>query len=242
MKKILLSVTAFLTAGVLFAQLKEGTIIYERKINMHRRLADEQMKAMVPEFRTSKHQLLFSDSTSIYKAVPEEDAPDPFAGSGGGQVMIVRNVGDNGEQYRNFSEAKAVESRELGAKTYLIEDTIKQQGWKLTDETQTIASYPCKKATRQNERGQTIEAWYTESIPVPAGPENFASLPGAVLKLDINNGEIVYTASSVSDKVNKSEIKEPKKGKKITRPEFAKLMQDMLGAPGQGGRVIRMMN
>jgi GLPGLI family protein len=240
MKKILLSVTVFLTATTLFGQLKEGTITYERKINMHKRITDEQMKAMIPEFRTSKHQLLFSDSISMYKAVPEDITPDPFAGSGGGQTVMIRNMADGSEQYRNFSEAKAVESRELGAKTYLIEDTIKQQGWKMTDETQTILNYPCKKASRQNERGQTVEAWYTESIPCPAGPESFASLPGAILKLNINNGEVVYNAITISDKVNKNEIKEPKKGKKITRPEFMKMMQEMLGNPGPGGRVIRI--
>ena len=32
------------------AQMKEGKISYERKINMHRNLPDPQMKSMVPEF------------------------------------------------------------------------------------------------------------------------------------------------------------------------------------------------
>jgi GLPGLI family protein len=53
-----------------------------------------------------------------------------------------------------------------------------------------LLNYPCKKATRTNERGQEIEAWYTEAIPTAAGPESFASLPGAILQLDINKGEI----------------------------------------------------
>jgi GLPGLI family protein len=242
MKKILLSAIALLTINELFAQLKEGTIIYERKINMHRQITDEQMKAMIPEFRTSKHQLLFSDSTSIYKAVPEDNAPDPFAAGGGGGMVIRMGGSDNAEQYRNYSQAKAIDSRELGAKTYLIEDTIKAQGWKLTDETATLLNYPAKKATRQNERGQSIDVWYTESIPTPVGPEGFAGLPGAILKVDINNGQTVFNAISVSDKVNKSDIKEPKKGKKIGRQEFMKLMQETMGNPGPGGgnRVIRI--
>jgi GLPGLI family protein len=240
MKKILFSTTAFLSALTLSAQPIEGTITYERKINMHRRMTDEQMKAMLPEFRTTKHQLLFSDSISLYKAMPEDITPDPFASNGGGQVVMIRNAADGGEQFRNFSEAKAIESRELGAKTYLIEDTIKQQSWRLTDEIQIILNYTCKKATRQNERGQTIDAWYSESIPCPAGPENFASLPGAILRLDINKGEIIFNAITISDKVNKNEIKEPKKGKKITRPEFMKMMEEMMGNPGPGGRMIRI--
>ena len=154
MKKILLSALSLLSICTVIAQMKEGTIIYERKMNLHRSLTDPQMKAMMPEFRTSKHQLLFSDSTSVYKAVQEEEAPDPFAGGEGGSRMVFRMGGAEGEQYRNFSQAKAVESRELGAKTYLIEDSIKAQGWKLTEETATFLNYPVKKATRKNERGQ----------------------------------------------------------------------------------------
>ncbi len=50
--------------------MKAGAVIYERKINMHKTIQDEQMKAMIPEFRTSKHMLLFSDSISVYKMVP----------------------------------------------------------------------------------------------------------------------------------------------------------------------------
>jgi GLPGLI family protein len=59
--------------------------------------------------------------------------------------------------------------------------------------------------------------------------------------LDLNKGETVFTALNVSDKVDKKEIQEPKKGKKITRQEFTKLMEEMMGNPGPGGgRVIRI--
>ncbi len=240
MRKIFLALTIFVCAAS-FAQIKNGTIVYERKINMHRRMQNDEMKAMVPEFRTSKHQLLFSDSVSIYKPVPEDNTPDPFEGGGNGGVVIrMAGPGDNGELYKNFTECKIVESRELGAKTYLIEDSIRQQPWKLTEETATVLKYQCKKATRTNDRGQIINAWYTDAIPCPAGPENFGSLPGVILKTDTNNGEIVFTASSVSDKVKTADIKEPKKGKKTTRDEFNKMMQDMMGNPGPGGRMIRI--
>ena len=241
MKKILLSAAALVAINAVSAQIKEGVIVYERKMNLHRRITDEQIKAMMPEFKTSKHQLLFSDSTSIYKAVPEENVPDPFASGEGGGVTMRMGGGENAEQYRNFSQAKAVESMQLGAKTYLIEDTIKAQSWKLTSETSTILNYPVRKATGQTDRGQTIDAWYTESIPSPAGPESFANLPGVILKVNINNGETVYTAISVTDKVNRNDIKEPKKGKKIDRAEFMKMMQESMFTPGAGSnRVIRI--
>ena len=241
MKKILLSVAGLIAINAASAQIKEGVIVYERKMNLHRRITDQQIKAMMPEFRTSKHQLLFCDSTSIYKAAPEDNVPDPFASGQGGGIVMRMGGGENAQQYRNYSEAKAVESMEFGAKTYLIEDTIKAYGWKLTGETSTFLNYPVKKATRQTEKGQIIEAWYTESIPSPAGPESFANLPGVILKVNINNGETVYTAISVTEKVNRNDIKEPKKGKRIGRAEFMKMMQESMTTPGAGGnRVIRV--
>jgi hypothetical protein len=80
MKKVILLFIGFASFSISHAQIKEGTVFYDQKINMHRNITDEQMKAMMPEFRTSKFQLEFSDSISVYKLVPEDEAPDPFAG------------------------------------------------------------------------------------------------------------------------------------------------------------------
>ena len=58
MKKYLLSALLLAAVNLVQAQLKEGAIVYERKIDVHRRMEDDQMKAMVPQFRTDKHELL----------------------------------------------------------------------------------------------------------------------------------------------------------------------------------------
>ncbi len=149
MKRLFFLVSGFLSLGALHAQLKEGTIIYERKVNMHRTIQDEQMRAMIPEFRSSKHMLQFSDSVSIYKMVPEDEAPDPFGGGGGGVRMVFRGGADAGELYKNFSQSRSVQSNELAGKNYLIVDGITQQPWKLGAETKQIMGYTCHKATRK---------------------------------------------------------------------------------------------
>jgi GLPGLI family protein len=200
------------------------------------------MKAMLPQFRSANFQLLFTDNQSLYKAMPEENAPDPFASPSGG-TAVIRMMADETEQYKNFTASKSVEGRPLGAKNYIIEDTLKTQGWKLSDETKTILNHTCKKATFENtERKQTIEAWYAEDIVTPAGPDNFGGLPGLILQVDINKGETVYTATNISEKVDVASIQEPKKGKKVTRKEFAKLMEDTYGTPGSGGQRIVIRN
>lgn len=245
-----------------------GTVTYERKINMHRRITDEQMRAMIPQFRTSKHLLLFSDSVSIYKTLPENEAPDPFdGGGGGGRVVFRMGAGDGGVTYKNFSTQQSLTEQDLGDKTYIIQDTIRQQGWKLSEETKTILGITCKKATMKvtaprggmqirmggpggaaprtdtaNAAPQqiTVVAWYAESLSTPVGPESYGNLPGLVLEVNMNDGETVLTALDIKKTVDTKELKEPKKGKRISRQEFAQKQQEMFRNMQMGGGGIRI--
>lgn len=240
MKRVLVSSAFCFQVLCLCAQ--QGTITYERKMNLHRRMQDEQMKAMVPEFRLSKHMLVFSDNVSVYKAMKQEDAPDPFEGNnGGGRMMIRIGPGENGVLFKNFATSQIHEQTEFADKTYIIDDTIRTQPWKLASETKQILGHNCKKAVMKTATGNEVVAWYAEDISSPIGPENYSGLPGAVLSVDVNNGEIVFTASSLKAEADKKELSEPKTGKHISRVEFQKKMDEILGPVGAGGRrIIRM--
>src|ERR1700741_630120 len=148
MKKYFISVTILFNTLAVIAQTKEGTIIYERKADLHRRMQDEQMKAMVPQFRTDKQELFFKKNISVYKAVAEDEAPDPFDNGSGGRIMIkIGGPGEGGVLYKNFTTQQFFEQTSLGDKDYIIDDTIKSQPWKLADSTKTILGHSCKKAT-----------------------------------------------------------------------------------------------
>lgn len=230
MKKVFFLIVAVVSFGTIKAQVKQGTIMYERKVNAHRSITNEQMKAMIPEFRISKHLLIFSDSISLYKMIPENDAPDPFAsgagaGGGGMRMSFSFNTGsDAGELYKNFTQSKSILSSELAGKNYLISDSIKQQPWKLINETKQILGYTCLKATRKvtmppqqtrmmviggpggnTSRDTTkpvareieVVAWYAQDIISPVGPESYGQLPGVILQLDIDNAATVYNALEI---------------------------------------------
>ena len=89
-----------------------------------------------------------------------------------------------------------------------------------------------------------VIVWFTPAIPVPAGPDYGGQLPGLILAIEIN-GNSTYKAVEVSQKVDVADIKEPKKGKKVTTEEFnkerEKLMQEMQ-RNNDGRRVIHMVN
>jgi len=274
MRKIFLTLTIMLVAFTsAFAQVKEGKLIFERKVNMHKMITDPEMRARIPEFRTDKFELLFNEQASMFKTIPEEEAPDPFANSGGGGgerggMRFAFRMPETAT-YTDIPNQMQYESRSLFEKEFLIIDSLKPNKWKLSDETKTIAKFVCKKATtmiipqqmnmrfgggRNRNNADTtapvkpkeieIVVWYTESIPVSVGPDAYAGLPGAILEVDSDNGGNVITATEFTAKYAAKELKQPTKGDKMNRAQFAesmkKIMEDMQRGGGMGGMRVRI--
>jgi len=237
---------AGLAVQVSAAQVKDGKVVYERKVNMHKRLGPEQesMKNMIPEFDVSKVELLFSGNESIFKRVQEEEDIRESAGQPDDRQVVRMRVGADNELYKNYATFKAIELTELGPKKYLIDDSTRQFNWKLdeTGETRKIQGYTCKKATTKAPRGPVV-AWYTEEITCPSGPDAWGGLPGMILEVNIADGEMVFSAVEISNKTDKKLVSAPTGGKKITRKEYQKMLEDQYGVGGSGGgptfRIIR---
>jgi GLPGLI family protein len=245
------------------AQMKEGKISYERKINMHRNLPDPQMKSMIPEFRTDKFELIFNENASLFRSVVDDEAPDPFAnagGGGGGMRMNFRMPTAN--TYTDIVKQMQYEERAFFEKEFLIIDSLKQYKWKLSEETKTIAKQLCKKATTMittpqmrmrvsiggagNNTDTTaniprapketeLVVWYAENIPVSFGPDSYSGLPGVIMEIDQDNGANVTTAVEVSAKYPKKELVAPTKGDKMNRAQFQESMQKLMQDMQRGG-------
>ena len=234
---ILISLTA---AHVVFGQGAEGVITYETKINLHRRIPPEraEMKSMIPEFRTMKNELFFKPSESIYKPVIEDEEEETSASSGGGRRFTMRM--QNSETYLDQNSSVVLTKMEFMGKEYLIEDSVKLSPWKFGTETKTLLGYECKQAYYTDESQpnfkQEITAWYTDKLRPFLGPDRFNTLPGAVLAVDVNNGERVILAQKVDLKVlKKNDLKIPTSGTKITQAEFRLLMQEQMKKMQEAG-------
>jgi len=251
MKKVLFSLL-ITAASLCTAQAQdktEGTVIYENKINMHKRITDEATRAMVPEFRTSEMQLNFRGMESLYLPVPkeEDDSETNSTDNNGNQIRMVIRTPQN-EVYRNYEAKEKIELQELAGQKFLVVDTLRKATWKLTGETKKVNGYDCMQATMSNPvNKQETTVWFTEAIPVPHGPMIFGGLPGLIVEANINDGEIVYTAKKIDfKKLGKDGLRRPSGGKKVTDAEFKKQreawMKEMgMPANGSGGgiRIIR---
>jgi GLPGLI family protein len=264
MKKILLSASLALSL-MAQAQMKEGRIVYERTLQLPVRMfnADPEVAAKIPKSRTDQFELLFGNNQSLWQFLPS--AANDDAGTFSGNGVVLRFGGANETSYYNFEKGTRVDQREVMDRSFVITDSISKGQWKLTDETKTILNHTVHKAVGQRISSRTqmtmengemkrqvipdtavVIAWFTTDIPLPIGPEVQGQLPGAILELDINKGQTIYTALEISPKVNVGKIKEPKDGKKVTAAEFAKerdkIMEEMRkNMPNRGnGSVIRI--
>jgi GLPGLI family protein len=222
--------TLLLAFGILstigFSQTAEGVITYETRINMHRMLppGQEERKAMIPEFRTVKNQLFFNSDESIYKPLIEEEEEE----TGGGRRQFR---GMQSEIYLNHTTGIMLTKQDFrfASKQFLVVDTVKVAPWKFGTETKSVAGFDCKQAYYTDEETkQTVTAWFTDKLRPFVGPDQYNTLPGAILALDINNGERVIVAKKVEMRpLKKGELQELTGGERISRTEFRKYMEEM---------------
>ncbi len=124
---------------------------------------------------------------------------------------------------RNFEKEHQTDIMETMGKVYVIDDSLRTPVWKIGNQIKDVAGYICMKAeTYDPVKGHKIVAWFAQDIPIPAGPERMSGLPGLILELDINDGDVEIIAQSVAFRpVTADELKLPKtKGKKITDAEY----------------------
>lgn len=234
------------------AQQTEGKIVFEEKMNMHVQMdfgeegndeMMEQLKAMMPEFRTVNKVLHFNEEATIYKNHTEGNEPQELKHEGEGMSFVMKFEEPENILFKNIAENRSVQLQEFFTRKFLIKDEIENFKWKLTGESKEIMGFMCQQAI-SGDTSQTI-AWFSPEIPVSSGPAKYGQLPGMILELETNKGQMKITATSITfEKVDKKEMEEPKKGKVVTRDEFEKIqeekmkeMQMEMGGSG-GGRVI----
>ena len=200
----------------------------------------EQLEAQMRKMFQKTYSLDFTKSKSVYKEVQELDAPNAPS-SNGVMIMVQGSNGSNDVLYKNISENRMANKKELMGKVFLIRDNLVAYDWELMGETKNIGNYTCYKAKFEIEeediqinmidgevkeekvtKKRTLVAWYTPEVPISNGPSNYGGLPGLILEVNDGNQTIVCSEIVLNPKEVK-EIKEPTKGKVVTRDEFSKI-------------------
>ncbi len=216
-------------------------VTYSEKMNLSEKLKsidNPMIKQMIID-KTGKpkyYELKSVDGISIYQSVNSNDNEIDNG---------VTMIGTGGEDiiYKNHKKNIYTKQTDFMSRTFLIDDKLKKFEWKITDETQKIGDYLCKKALLKSEDNEIV-AWFTNEIPSNEGPRKYYGLPGLILKVE--TGTLIIEATNISILKEKIEIPKPAKGKKVTQEEFEKIRKEKINSltggkqKGNGVQVIKM--
>jgi GLPGLI family protein len=200
----------------------------------------EQMEAQMRKMFQKTYILDFTKSESMFKQKQELDGPK-VPKSNGAIIMIGGMAGGRDVLYKNIKEKRMANKTELMGKIFLIKDNLVSYDWELTGETKNIGNYTCYKAVFEKEeesveikmidgevkeekgmKKRTIVAWYPPDVSISNGPKNFGGLPGLILEVNEGN-ETIMCSEIVLNPSETIDIKEPTKGKKVTRKKLAEI-------------------
>lgn len=166
----------------------EKSINYQERLD---RMPDNVREATLAEMKIPKLFILeYSEGVSFYQR--EKNAKD-FE-----YTAKSTTIDENGEMVKNtiiadrkitpFFYYKEFENNLMLFKltnaniNFDGKDALINWNWEITQETKNIKGYKCKKAISKN-FNSLVTAWFTEEIPIKAGPEKYDGLPGLILYL-----------------------------------------------------------
>lgn len=228
LKKITLLLLGLLPVAARAQQL-EGVVTYDRifhwaqiysRLNYLSNEEKDRIKMTWgndDEDKTSM-KLVFTPSQSKYTYASEQASSDDGRYSWRQREYII---------YRDFAQEKKNEIIEMLGRTYVVEDSLRMPKWKVMNQIKDVNGHVCMLAvTEDTIKKQKVAAWFAHDLPVSAGPDQYFGLPGLIMELNINDGDVIVTATKVELKPVGDEISMPKKikGRKIDNAAYDSLL------------------
>ncbi len=252
MKKTILTILGVAAMFITNAQTvenqpkNEGLVNYEEVIKFDIKLDSmpSEIQAMMPKEQRLKKVLYFNNEISVYKKSGQNEESGMVQESENSSMKIYISEPDE-IVCKDFKNNKKIEQKDFMNRMFLVESDLNKMEWKLSGKQKIILGYPCQEATRQDST-KKITAWFTPVISISTGPSEFGNLPGLILEVNINNGDINIIAKSIElKKLNEKQLEKPKKGKKVSKEEYdeivAKKTKEMGVDGGNGTQVIMKM-
>jgi GLPGLI family protein len=199
-------------------------------MNQHKPLEEEgsdnewwkEMMKSFPKIVKDQYELKFNDTKSVYKLEKENTDNKYMWGSKPNETDNVIN---------DVTNQSISIQREIFENTYLIKDSLRNFEWRITQETREIAGFECKKAVTKICDSVVVVAFYTDQIPVSAGPESMGGLPGMILGLAIPRMYTTWFATKLElIEPTIQQLNPSQKGKKVNwlqlNTELKKGMKD----------------
>ncbi len=227
----------------LVASAQEGNIRYDYSVKFDYKIPKAWAKFadQIPTRSNASMVLLFSGAESLMKVVPvgeEETSAAPLTDMGARATGAVARLKmgsvsrkDQETQlgvYMNQDEGISIESMDFMGRTFLISGELPEYAWRLTGEQSEFLGFTVQKATAVQD-SSSIEAWFTTEVPASGGPGLFSGLPGMILTVSVDDGQITYSATEVSlEGLGGDVIEVPTEGDEISRDDYEQIVVEKL--------------
>lgn len=181
--------------------INKGTIEFEVITNVKKTMGNsfwaEQLKDLMPTFKTAYYNFTFADNKSVYKfnRYDESKAKVP---------EFLRRGEDDNEWYNDFTIGQTFIQKNMFGTLLNLKDSLTSIQWKITNESRLIAGFNCRKAIGKILDSVYVFAFYTDEITISGGPCTINGLPGMILGVTIPR---LY-ASMIATKLTVNDIKE----------------------------------
>lgn len=246
MKKVIylfVIMTAVFTVGSVKAQHAyfptEGTILYDKTVHVKNLLKRHISTLKDDNFSKTYYQELLdrvSETTVLKKKVSFRGNEMSMESVPGTYEPMINNLLRSGlldfqqTLYQDLAKSTLKSAFELGGSPVLIQDSLLQVKWKITNEYRNIAGYDCRRANGVTLDSVYVVAFYTDQIPTSAGPGAVHGLPGMILGLVVPEQHFNIYATDV--KFGPPTLKTAvgrKRDEPMTRKEAQSRLKDILG-------------
>lgn len=209
-------------------------IEYEKTLSVH-----QLMKQMEPE-EFEQYKDHFPVELKSYFTFTGDSAHSIFRQSKEAVIptgMWFRPIADENVVYNDYTTGRTITKKPVFEETFLVDDSLLNIKWKITNDTRTIAGFECRKAVGIIFDTIAVFAFYSDEIMISGGPEGIHGLPGMILGLGIPRIHTTWFATKVELtglKMNK--VVPETKGKKIRRKEMIDVIKKALNDWGGYGK------
>lgn len=219
-----LLLTAFVCTCVP-AQISSGTIDYlvHRDVeiwdgaSIDQKKKMEKMKAEGAFDQTGR--VTFNEHAFSYQQLPKKVDREQF-----GWWMNEENPD---VYYTSVSDSMVTDQRRIMDRSFIMEDKWVAPEWDIPEDQQASMAYtlPSKVAFATSIEGDTLTAYFSESIPLGIGPRGYGGLPGAIVYLKVQNEGVFteYTMQTMQPNPPELALDKPTEGNVISRERFEKI-------------------
>lgn len=208
--------------------ISSGKIEYEKQVNLYKQLENswdteedniwiQNLKKTIPKIATTYYNLYFNQQKTVYKFGREASQSTQ---------KIPEWLVDNDTEdiaYNDLENKKTISQKTIFETTFLIDDSINNINWRLTNDTRTIAGIECRKAIGIIFDSVYVIAFYTDLITTSGGPVSFNGLPGMILGIAVPRINTTWFATKVElETISQSMLVAPNRGKKTNYTSLVK--------------------